>query len=629
MINYNNLCMGCMNPLLPQDTKCPHCGFDRRSVQSAPCLPLRTVLKQNYVVGAVTSKTNASITYCGFDLQKGARINIHEFYPEKIASRTADEKQAAPSPQYSALYYQCLNSFDELWKTLQTLNGIDSLETPYDVFYLDNTVYAVTDYKQSITIRQYLDSNGVLLSWQQACETFMPVFDALDRLHRAGIIHTGISISTVSIGSDGKIHLSLPGIPLSVASIPEVETVLQDGYAPIELYDERFQIGPEADIYSLMAVMYICMTGVSPQKSTERAQKDAMIIPHSLASGMTNEAIGVLIKSLKVFPNERFHSVGELKNHILSSLRPDTQAAVSDNKAPQEAPINPGVPSPVSGNTAVKKQPDANTKKDSVTSIVLKAIISLILIGFVIFSTMYTTFLYEDISVPLLDKLYAPLSFLPINQLHSNAPTAPSMTATDYGKVTVAPSSSVPAPTVPPTVTTTVPTTVPTTTTPPTTTAPPTTEAPTTEAQEQTHVTTEQKVEVADFTRLTYSDIRSNTVFNRNFNFEYQFEASDDYAKNAVISQSIPAGQTVNQGTTIVLVISTGPEKVKLPDVIGMDYEQARLTLEEKGFKVKKEIKDNDGNETPGKVYTMSLVAGLKFDKGTEVTLVVWGDIPH
>ena len=628
MINHNNLCMGCMNPLLPQDTKCPHCGFDRQRVQSAPCLPLRTILKQNYVVGAVTSKTNACITYCGFDLQKGARIIIHEFFPEKIASRTDDEKQVTPNFQYSALYYQCLNRFDELWETLQSLNTVDALETPYDVFYLNNTVYAVTDYKQSITIRQYLDSDGVLLSWQQACETFMPVFDALDRLHRAGILHTEISISTVSIGSDGKIHLSLPVVPLSVASIPEIEAVLQDGYAPIELYDGRFPIGPETDIYSLMAVMYISMTGVSPQKSTERVQKDAMIIPHSLASGMTNEAIGVLIKSLKVFPNERFHSVGELKNHILSSLRPDTQTTVSDRKIPQEAPISLGVPSPTDNGTAVEKKTDTNKKKDSVTTIVLKAVISLILIGFVIFSTMYTTFLYEDISVPFLDKIYAPLSFLPINQINSNAPTAPNTTTTDYGKVTVAPSSSAPAPTVPPTVTTTVPTTVPTTTAPPAT-EPPTTEAPTTEPQEQTHVTSEQKVEVADFTRLTYSDIRSNTVFNRNFNFEYRFEASDDYAKNAVISQSVPAGQTVNQGTTIVLVISTGPEKVKLPDVIGMDYEQARLTLEEKGFKVKKEIKDNDGNETPGKVYTMSLVAGLKFDKGTEVTLVVWGDIPH
>ncbi|MGN1443883.1 MAG: protein kinase, partial [Acutalibacteraceae bacterium] len=384
MTNYNNLCMGCMNPLLPEETKCSRCGFDRLSVQSAPCLPLRTVLKQNYVVGAVSSKTNTCITYCGFDLQKGTRVNIHEFFPEKIAFRSGDEKQASPCSQYSALYYQCLNSFDELWKTLQTLNGIDVLETPYDIFYLNNTVYAVTDYKQCITIRQYLDSNGVLLSWQQACETFIPVFDALDYLHRSGIIHSGINVSTVTIGSDGKIHLSAPGIPLSVASVPEVEAVLQDGYAPIELYDRQFQIGPEADIYSLMAVMYICMTGVSPQKSTERIQKDAMIIPHSLASGMTSEAIGVLIKSLKVYPNERFHSVGELKNHILSSLRPDSQAAVSGSNASYEAPIKAGAPTPAGKNPEEKKKPDGNAKKDSGRSIVLKTLISILIIGFVV-----------------------------------------------------------------------------------------------------------------------------------------------------------------------------------------------------------------------------------------------------
>ena len=622
MINTDNLCMGCMNPLLPEDTICPHCGYDRRRVQTAPCLPLRTMLKQRYLVGAVTAKTNTAITYCGFDLTQGKRISIHEFFPEKIAFRTAGKKQAAPNPQFSPLYYECLNSFDELWKTLQSLNGIEALETPYDLFYMNNTVYAVTDYKQCITIRQYLDANGVRLSWQQACEAFMPVFDALDYLHRSGIIHAGINISTVTIGSDGKIRLSAPGIAQSVASIPEVEAVLQDGYAPVELYDKRFQIGPEADIYSLMAVMYICMTGTSPQKSTERIQRDAMIIPHSLASGMTSDAIGVLIRSLKVFPDERFHSMTELKSNILSSLKPEprTSAPAGSNVSGTTLP-KPAVPKKADENKADgKKAPsENNAKKDSGGAIALKAVISAIVIAFVVFSTLYTTVLYESISIPFLDKLYAPLSFLPVNQINSDGPTVAPSTTEDIAKITVAPTTTVPPATAAPTVPTTVPETSAPSSLPPST----------TEEPEQTHVTSSRMVEVADFTKLTYPDIRSNTVFNRNFNFEYRFEASDDYPKNAVISQSIPAGQTVNQGTTIILVISTGPEKVKMPDVIGMDYEQAKITLESKGFKVNKEVKDNDGNETPGKVYTMSLVAGLEFPKGTEVTLVVWGDRPN
>ena len=42
------------------------------------------------------------------------------------------------------------------------------------------------------------------------------------------------------------------------------------------------------------------------------------------------------------------------------------------------------------------------------------------------------------------------------------------------------------------------------------------------------------------------------------------------------------------------------------------------------GFDVKKVLLENDGTHEVGIVYTMSLVAGLQFEKGTSVTLSVW-----
>lgn len=640
MTDYNSLCMNCMNPLLPDRTHCDRCGHDRSAVQTAPYLPLRTVLKNSYLVGTVTSKSNTSITYNGYDTVSGKRIYIHEFFPTNIAFRAEDGRQIFAWEQYSSLYYECLNSFDGLWNHLKTLSGFSSLETPYDIFYLNNTVYSVTEYKQCITVRQYLDSNGQKLTWAQAIEAFMPVFDALEALHESGYIHAGINISTVMIGADRKLHLNAPAIVQSL-HVAEVRSVLQDGYAPPECYDGRCQISAETDVYSVMAVMYIIMTGITPQKSTDRLVKDNMVIPRSLASEMPPKGIKTLIRSMKLYPNERIHSIAELKAQIQSSRVPAEQPPVNsvppaaDSGDPEQAqppvpPFNQSPEDPPSG-FAPEKNGKEKADIDSGLSVAVKTAVCALIIGFVVFSTMYTTFLYKSISVPVFDKLYSALPFLPINQDNDHGPTVPQSSAVNN---TVAPNTTVPAtvapaPTTAAPVTTTQPTTEPPTTAAPTTTAPPTTAAPTTtEAPTKEALAPGEGVTVADFSKLTYSDIRANAVFNDNFTFEYQFESSETFEKNAVISQSIPAGETVRKGTKIVLVISTGPEKIKLPDVIGMDYEQARITLEKAGFTVKKEIRENDGSETPGKVYMMSLVAGLEFEKGTEVTLVVWGERP-
>ncbi len=59
---------------------------------------------------------------------------------------------------------------------------------------------------------------------------------------------------------------------------------------------------------------------------------------------------------------------------------------------------------------------------------------------------------------------------------------------------------------------------------------------------------------------------------------------------------------------------------------MGMKYEQAYELLTEDGFKVQKVLIKNNGTRVAGTVSTMSLVAGLEFEKGTTVTLSVWDE---
>ena len=82
---YNNLCPGCMNEVGDAE-KCPYCGFDMKSEQSAPYLPFSTVLAGRYVVGDILESNSEGVTYLGLDTITNNCVRIREFLPVAAAN---------------------------------------------------------------------------------------------------------------------------------------------------------------------------------------------------------------------------------------------------------------------------------------------------------------------------------------------------------------------------------------------------------------------------------------------------------------------------------------------------------------------------------------------------------------
>ena len=93
---------------------------------------------------------------------------------------------------------------------------------------------------------------------------------------------------------------------------------------------------------------------------------------------------------------------------------------------------------------------------------------------------------------------------------------------------------------------------------------------------------------------------------------------------NHVCAQSVPAGESVNKGTQIVLDICIGRPDVELPDVTEMKEADARKTLEKLGFEVTVVYVENDGTKPTGVVSQMSKSAGATYTYGEEVVLSVY-----
>ena len=95
---------------------------------------------------------------------------------------------------------------------------------------------------------------------------------------------------------------------------------------------------------------------------------------------------------------------------------------------------------------------------------------------------------------------------------------------------------------------------------------------------------------------------------------------SDTVAEGQVISQQTREGSTLYRGDSVAYTVSKGPEKVAIPDVVGLQREEARSRLENAGFTVREEAILGGFF---GTVRSSDPVAGTMTKKGSTVTITI------
>ena len=102
---------------------------------------------------------------------------------------------------------------------------------------------------------------------------------------------------------------------------------------------------------------------------------------------------------------------------------------------------------------------------------------------------------------------------------------------------------------------------------------------------------------------------------------EVTMRTSQDVAEGDVLSSDPEAGEKVEQGGTVDLRISSGKPSVKLPDVTGMDKQDARDQLVQLGLDVEFDtVKSDDPRD---QVTAMNPQAGQSVGDGSSVSLSV------
>ncbi|TDC61173.1 Stk1 family PASTA domain-containing Ser/Thr kinase, partial [Actinomadura sp. GC306] len=106
---------------------------------------------------------------------------------------------------------------------------------------------------------------------------------------------------------------------------------------------------------------------------------------------------------------------------------------------------------------------------------------------------------------------------------------------------------------------------------------------------------------------------------------EPKLEYSDEIRRGFVISSDPRPGANAPEGSAVTLLVSRGkkpPTEIEIPDVTGKPYDQAKKTLESRGFEVEKRVVNSD--DVPRlNVVSTDPSGGSKAPKGTTVTVTV------
>jgi serine/threonine-protein kinase len=147
------------------------------------------------------------------------------------------------------------------------------------------------------------------LPWPQAVQVGAEVADALAAAHQMGVVHRDVKPGNVMLTSRGAKVLDF-GIAALTGRRPDADGNLLAGtpaYAAPERLHEG-QADPAADVYSLGALVYVCLTGHPPRRIDrwrDAAAAHAAPVPPLQVAGLPAAVVAVIDRCLSPDPARR------------------------------------------------------------------------------------------------------------------------------------------------------------------------------------------------------------------------------------------------------------------------------------------------------------------------------------
>jgi serine/threonine protein kinase len=274
-------------------------------------LTLQTLLNNRYKVTSYLSQGGFGYTYLAMDNLFNEKVCVKELYVSGRSTRgPRQEVISENSKDFSFEYFA-----DRFWDEARQLASFNhpNIVKVKDFFKANGTIYMVMEFVEGETL-QSRKLNGGLEDEKSLHHVMSQLLDAVEEVHRHGILHRDIKPENILITKEDKVVLIDFGSARDFEDGKTVAhtTLLTPGYAPIEQYSNRAKRGTYTDIYALGATMYFLLTGQKPIAATDR-NLEVLIPPHKINPAVSSQLSSAVMMAMEMKPEDRFQDVGELR----------------------------------------------------------------------------------------------------------------------------------------------------------------------------------------------------------------------------------------------------------------------------------------------------------------------------
>lgn len=497
-----------------------------------------------------------------------------------------------------------------------------NLQSPYIVNVYDwgqdeGTYFIVMEYVRGTDLKSAIQQRGPI-NQRKVAEIGSQVCQALSVAHGQDIMHRDIKPQNIMVQPDGNVKVMDFGIARAKNSVKaKTSSVLGTAHYISPEQAQGKDLDGASDIYSLGCVLYEAATGSLPFDGPDAVSvamhqvNDAPLPPSEVKPDISPDLEAIIMKAMEKNPHNRFQTVRDMKQALddflmgrsvgiastASAATSVMQGGVHSMNTVAMGPENGTAVLPPVGNggtSAVQpasfRMDDERKKKSNkkTVGIVAGLIAGIVLIGAIAMALLNgggakvpdVVGQTQESAVKAIEA--AGYTVGDITEEYNNETVAGRVCRQDPGADTAL------------------------------------------EKGEKVNLVISKGVEKGSIPPLKgmSAEQAEKALKDAGYTPQYAGNEASDAAKDTVSKQSPEAGAQADKGTTVKYWISTGPEDIEVPNVVGSDQATAKSTLEKAGFTVS--VVQGDFSEDYAKGQVMSQTPnGGKLGKGETVTITV------
>ena len=581
----NKRCMGCMEQYDSGLEICPYCGYvEGTGAEEAIHMAPGSILLDRYIIGRVLGYGGFGVTYIAWDGKLEQKVAIKEYLPSEFSTRIPGQSCVTLlGGEKNEQFRDGLKKFVEEAKRLAKFQNESGIVKVFDSFTENETAYIIMEYLEGETLSDRLKRDKVIPE-DEAVSMLMPVMRSLETVHKEGILHRDIAPDNIFLTTNGQVKL------IDFGASRYATTIIKPGYSPKEQYDSRGDQGPHTDVYALAGTLYKMITGVTPPEAMgrnaecETRKRDPLMPLHKYCKSISQKRENAILNALNIRIEDRTPDVASFMKELDSEPPAKRRYGKIKKIDLYHWPVwlKVGIPA-------------------------LMAVVitfgALLATGVINFPSLFTEeIVIPDgiVSVPDVEGLSKDEAIRLIEEANLTASSEGSIESKyiDAGVIVL--------------------------------------QTPTGSSYlEENGIVTlmissgngvvKEENGVCTVPYVIWDDKKTALSKLKEAGFDkpvIEEKNDDNVAAGKVISQSIEAGEKVEKGTTVTIVISKGSKSMKMPNVKGMTYSEAEKTLKAMGLVVAAQYEKND-SVPENTVLKQSVKDGDNVSKGTKITLTV------